>query len=97
MPGSIASDYMGGGEILIIPDDVDMLSFQDKENIGTAILQSSEIPWAGIWSNNNGILIEFNRAIFDALPDAREYYKARAEQLIPFDIPIIIEEPYGVE
>jgi len=94
LPGSIASDYMGGGEILIIPDDMGMLSFQDKENIGTAILQSSEIPWAGIWSNNNGILIEFNRAIFDALPDAKEYYQARAEQLIPFDIPITVEDPY---
>ena len=97
VPRSIATDHMGGGAIHIIPEDVSKLTFQDKEYIGTAILQNSEIPWGGMWSNNNGIMIDFNRAIFDALPNAREYYKARAEQLIPFDIPIIIEEPYGVE
>jgi len=27
------------------------------------------------------------------LPDAKEYYTARAEQLIPFDITVVIEEP----
>lgn len=97
VPGSIASDHMGGGVIHIIPEDMGKLTFQDKEYIGTAILQNSEIPWGGMWSNNNGIMIDFNRAIFDALPNAREYYKARADQLIPFDIPIIIEEPHGVE
>ena len=94
LPGSIASDHMGGGEIHIIPDDVDALTFQDKERMGLAILQNSEMPWAGMWSNSNGIMIEFNRAIFDALPDAKEYYQARAEQLVPFDIPITVEDPY---
>ncbi len=71
-----------------------MLTFQDKQAIGSAILQNSEIPLSAIWSNNTAILIEFNEAILDAMPDAKEYYEARAEQLIPFDIPIIVEEPY---
>ena len=98
LPGSVSSDHMGGGEILIIPDDASALSFHDRQQIGAAILQNSEIPWSGMGSGNNkGITIDFNGALFEALPDAREYYQARTEQLIPFDIPIIIEEPYGVE
>lgn len=98
LPGSVASDHMGGGEINIIGDDVNELSFEDRQQIGAAILQNSEIPWSGMGSGNNrGITIDFNRAILDALPDARDYYQARAEQLLPFDIPIIIEDPYRNE
>lgn len=97
-PGSEASDHMGGGQINIISDDMDELTFHDRQRIGAAILQNSEIPWSGMGpGNDKGITINFNRAILDALPDAREYYQARAEQLIPFDIPIIIEDPYRNE
>ncbi len=95
LPGSIASDHMGGGEILIIPSDMDKLTFQDKQQIGAAILQNFELPWSGMGSGNDkGITISFNPAIYDLMPNANEYYQARAEQLIPFDIPIIIETPY---
>ncbi|MEX0862292.1 hypothetical protein [Nitrosopumilus sp.] len=92
--GSIASDHMGGGQIDIIPDNTSKLTFHDKQQIGAAILKNSEIPWRAMGSGNDkGITLDFNRAILDALPNAKEYYKARAEQLIPFDVPIIIEEP----
>ena len=96
LPGSIASDHMGGGQIHIIPEDMDTLTLKEKLTIGSAILQNSEIPWAGMGSyHDKEIRIDFNRAIFDAMPNAHEYYQARAEQLIPFDVPIIIEDPYG--
>lgn len=92
LPGSIASDHMGGGEISIIGDDMDELSFRDRQQIGASILQNSEIPWSGMGSgNNDGITIGFNRAIHDALPNYREYYQERAEQLVPFEIPILLE------
>ncbi|MCE9653429.1 MAG: hypothetical protein K8Q89_10325 [Nitrosarchaeum sp.] len=95
LPGSTSSDHMGGGQISIIPDDMSNLSFQDRQTIGAAILQNSEIPWSGMGSGNDkGITIDFNSAMFDAMPNAKEYYQARAKQLIPFDVPIIIEEPY---
>ena len=96
-PGSVASDHIGNGQINIISDNMDDLTFQDKQKIGAAILQNSEIPWSGMGSGSQGITIEFNRGILDAIPDARDYYQARAEQLIPFDIPIIIEDPYRNE
>ena len=96
-PGSTATDHMGGGQINVIPDDTDMLSFQEKQQIGAAILRHSDIPWTGMGSGNSkGITLDFNRAILE-LPDAKKYYKARAEQFIPFDIPIIIEDPYRTE
>lgn len=92
IPGSTASDHMAAGKINIMPENVDDLSFQDRQRIGAAILQNSEIPWSTMGSgNDDGITVGFNRAILDALPDAGNYYDARADQLIPFDIPVIIE------
>ncbi|MDH3341153.1 MAG: hypothetical protein OEL84_07700 [Nitrosopumilus sp.] len=91
-PGSMASDHMGGGAIFIIPNDIDDLSVENKHEIGAVILQNSEIPWSEIWANEEGIMIGFNRAIYDAIPDAEEYYTQRAQQLIPFDVSIIIEK-----
>ncbi len=92
LPGSKASDHMGGGEINIIGDNMSELSFRDRQQVGAAILKNSEIPWSGMGSGNNkGITIGFNPAIQDTLPDYREYYQQRAEQLVPFDIPIILE------
>ena len=90
--GSISSDHMGGGVILVMPNDIDEISMEDKHEIGTAILQKSEIPWSGMWTNEDGIMIGFNRAIYDAIPNADEYYTQRAQQLIPFDVSIIIEK-----
>ena len=93
IPGSNASDHMGGGQISIIGDSMGDVSFRDRQQIGAAILQNSEIPWSGMGSGNDkGITVGFNRAIFDALPNATGYYQKRADQLIPFDIPIIIEK-----
>ena len=63
-----------------------------KGKIAGAIIKNSEIPLSGI-GTGNGLHIDFNRAIFEMLPDAKEYYTARAEQLIPFDMAVIIEEP----
>ena len=91
-PGSIASDHMGGGVIFILPNDIDDISIENKHEIGAAILQKSEIPWSEMWTNDEGIVIGFNRAIYDVIPDADEYYTQRAQQLIPFDVSIIIEK-----
>ncbi|KAF6245441.1 hypothetical protein [Nitrosopumilus sp. b2] len=91
-PGSIASDHMGGGTIFIIPNNVDDMTVEDKHETGAAILQNSEIPWNEMWTNDKGIMIGFNRAIYDTIPNADEYYVQRAQQLIPFDVSIIIEK-----
>lgn len=89
LPGSIASDYMGGGQINIIGDDTSESSLYNRLQIGKAILSNSEIPLTSMGLHmNEKISMSFNRGIFDVLPNASEYYQARAEQLIPFDVPM---------
>lgn len=83
----------GNGEIHVISDETGSLPLDQKGRIAHAIIRNSEIPWSGIGMGRDGLNIDFNPAIFEMLPDAKKYYTARAEQLIPFDIPIIIEEP----
>ncbi len=90
----IGSHYVQGGQINIIPDDTRLLSSHEKQLIGVAILSNSEIPWSGIGPRDDKeISLNFNTAIYYALPDVKKYYTQRAEQLIPFDIPIIVWEP----
>lgn len=55
----------------------------------------SEMPRVSLGMGNpRGLDIGFNRAIYEMLPDAEMYYKQRAEQLIPFDVTVIVEEPH---
>jgi hypothetical protein len=93
LPGSTYTEYQGGGQVNVLSDDTDKLPISIKQQIASAIIQNSEIPWTGIGGNDKGLEIDFNRAIYETLPDASKYYKARAEQLIPFEVPVIIEEP----
>ena len=93
LPGSVASDHKGGGQINILSDQTSKLPLDLRGRIASAILQNSEIPWSGMGTQTDGLYIDFSPAIFEMLPHAKEYYTARAEQLIPFDVPIIIEEP----
>ena len=88
-----------GGEIVVIADDVDDLPLEDRLRMGRSILQTSEIPTAGMGIGNadNALKISLRSAVYDMLPDAVSYYQDRAEQLVPFDIPIIIENPYADE
>ena len=84
----------GNGEINVLSNETNNLPFDQKLRIAGAIIKNSEIPVVGMgMGNDKGLTLDFNRAIFESLPDASKYYKARAEQLIPFDVPVIIEEP----
>ena len=92
LPGNDWRERYGHGEISVLSDKTDSLSLSVKGKIAKAIIKNSEIPLSGI-GTGNGLHIDFNPAIFEMLPDAKEYYTARAEQLVPFDVQIIIEEP----
>lgn len=96
-PANILSDWWEshtGGDISVISYETSNLEFQEKLRIAGSIVKNSEIPWTGLgMGNNRGLTIDFNSAIFHMLPDATEYYTARAHQLIPFDVPVIIEVP----
>jgi len=86
-------DSHAGGEIVVLADNVDDLPLEDRLRMGRAILANSEIPVSGMGVGNaeHALKVSLRSAVYDMLPDAKQYYQDRAEQLIPFDIPIIIE------
>ena len=86
-------DSHAGGEIVVLADDLDDLLLEDRLRMGRAILANSEIPVSGMGVGNaeHALKVSLRSAVYDMLPDAKQYYQDRAEQLIPFDIPIIIE------
>jgi hypothetical protein len=93
------SESMGSGMINIIPDDFNKLTKEEKAVIGTGIIHNSEIPWLGLSDNHVGfggdyigIYVGFSDAIKDVLPNSTQYYTARIKQLVPFDLPIMIED-----
>lgn len=83
------------GEVSIVSNNTNELSLRERLQIAGAIIHNSDIPWNTIGKGSGkGISIAFTPAIFDMLSDAKKYYAARADQIIPFDVPIIIEDPY---
>ncbi|EIJ65755.1 hypothetical protein BD31_I0803, partial [Candidatus Nitrosopumilus salaria BD31] len=81
------------GDIVVLDDYVDDLPLEDRLRMGRAILMNSEIPYGGMGVGNadHALKVSLRPAVYEMLPDAIQYYQDRAEQLIPFDIPIIIE------
>lgn len=95
LPGNGWRENYGNGAINVISNDTGSLPLEEKGRIASAIIRNSEIPWQGIGTGRDGLYIDFNPAIFEMLPDAKDYYQTRAEQLIPFEILIIVEDPYS--
>lgn len=82
-----------GGRIVLLSDDVNNLPFEDRVKMAGTIVMESDIPLVGLgMGNNEGLRVDFNQAIINALPGASQYYKQKILQLIPFDVPVIIQE-----
>jgi hypothetical protein len=82
-----------GGSIVLLSDEVNNLPFEDRVKMAGTIVMESDIPLVGLgMGNNEGLRVDFNQAITKALPGASQYYKQKILQLIPFDVPVIIQE-----
>ncbi|MCV0367750.1 MAG: hypothetical protein K5798_10885 [Nitrosopumilus sp.] len=81
-----------GGTIAAYSNETQNLKLEEKLGIAQVFVQNSEIPYSGLSTKNDVLEIKFNSAIHEMLPDASEYYTARAYQLIPFNVQITIEE-----
>lgn len=78
------------GDVMAYSQDMSDVEFRDKLRIAGEFVLASEIPVSSVgMGNNQGLRIGFSQAITEMLPDAKNYYMARAEQTIPFDVPII--------
>ena len=83
-----------GGAVVAYSDETNNLPFREKLRMAGEILHHSDLPLTSIgMGNNEGLRLGFTPAIFNSIPNAEEYYKKRAEQFIPFDVPIIIKGP----
>ena len=81
------------GDIIVYSEDMEDVDFREKLRIAGEFVMDSEIAIGGIgMGNNEGLRIGFSSSITEMLPNAMDYYKKRVVQLIPFDIPIIIEK-----
>lgn len=86
---------LAGGRIVVLSDDVNNLPFEHRVKMAGTIIMESEIPVTGLgMGNNEGLRVNFNQAITNTLPDKLQYYEQRMLQLIPFDVPVIVEDPY---
>jgi hypothetical protein len=84
----------GSGYITVISDDVDDLPFTTKNKMAGSFVKQSDVPWGGLGvGNNHGVVVHLYPAVYDMMRDAQDYYAQHLEELIPFDVPLILVEP----
>ncbi len=81
-----------GGNIVVLSDDMNNFSREDKARIAQVILHNSDIPLATSGSGNaeQVLMLWLDPAVTEMVPNAQEYYLQRAKQLVPFDVEIVM-------
>ena len=83
----------GGGEITIVSQDTQYLSLEQRIEIARPFIHHAreDIPWTGLGSGHGQYVeIEIPKSIHKMVPNAKEYYEKRAQEWIPFEVPIKI-------
>jgi hypothetical protein len=83
-----------GGGILVLSDDMSDLSLEEQMETARMMLITSGLPITGMGQKGESdiLYISFSEAINEILPESRQYYLERAQNLIPFDISIKLED-----
>lgn len=83
-----------GGGILVLSDDMSDLSLEEQMETARMMLIASGLPITGMGQKGESdtLYISFSEAINEILPESRQYYLERAQNLIPFDIKIILDD-----
>ena len=86
-------DLNTGGGILVLSDDMSNLSKEEQMETAKMILMTSGLPIVGMGQRGteDTLYISLDNAINELLPESRQYYLQRAQQIIPFDITIVLE------
>jgi hypothetical protein len=88
-------EHHASGEIVVFRENMTDYTFSEGLLMGRVFIQDAprqEIPWAGLGAGNNrGLEIGIVNSMKEAIPNANEYYLAKAKSLIPFDVKVIIE------
>jgi hypothetical protein len=82
-----------GGGILVLTDDMNSLSKEEQMETARMILITSGLPIVGIGQRgeDDTLYISLDYALDELLPESREYYLQRAQEIIPFDITIKLD------
>ena len=69
------------------------MSLEEQMETSRMMLISSGLPITGIGQRGeaNTLFISLSPAINELLPESKEYYLERAQNLIPFDITIVLD------
>ena len=87
-------DSHGSGQIAAFSQYHDNSTSREKLRMAQVFVTDSDIPWYSSGLDNYGHLeIGLYESVYHMIPDAQKYYAARAMQLIPFGVPIIIASP----
>ena len=83
-----------GGNIVVLSDDMNDFSREDKARIAQKMLHNSDIPLVSSGAGNAEKVLKLglDPAVTKVIPNAEEYYLQRAYQLIPFDVEIVMYE-----
>ncbi len=82
------------GHIVVLSDEINDFSRGDKAKIAQKMLHNTDLPLVSSGAGNakQVLMIGIDRAVINTVPDAEEYYLKRANQLIPFDVEIVMYE-----
>ncbi|WP_246282014.1 hypothetical protein [Nitrosopumilus ureiphilus] len=83
----------GSGEISVIGSDTDSLPLKTKLKIAQSFAKLSDVPWSGLGAGEPSLDVDLYSSIYEMIPDAKKYYTQQLEAIIPFDVPITLEEP----
>jgi hypothetical protein len=87
-------EFKGSGQIAAFSPSNDNSTFQEKLKMAGTYVVDSDIPWSSVGTGNDrGLEIGFYTSVYHMIPDAQKYYTARAKQLIPFNVTVVIEVP----
>ena len=80
------------GIIVVIGDNMGNLSQFEKAQMAQAIVMDSEIPVFMVGIGANDVLqIGIDRSVAQSIPDAKQYYESRIQQLLPFEVEFNID------
>ena len=82
-----------GGNIVVLSENVDDLPVEEKLRMAQKIIHTQDLPIMGSGSGNaeKALKVHLDPAVVSIISDAKQYYLERIQQIIPFDVKVIME------
>ena len=82
-----------GGNIVVLSENVGGLPVEERLRMAQKIIHTQDLPIMGSGSGNaeKALKVHIDPAVVNIIPDAKQYYLERIQQIIPFDVKVIME------